>query len=454
MIASQSVRFLLGSVALPVAMATCGPRPDGTTNGAPSPVASQTPSGPPIAIVNATVWTGDGPRIRGGRVVIEGGKIVAAGAADAVAVPEGAQVIDAGGRDVTPGLVDVHSHNGVYPSPSIDSTEDGNEMTDPVTPQVDARHGIWPQDPNLMRALSAGNTTSLILPGSGNLIGGRGVVVHNVPARTAAELVITAAPGHLKIACGENPKRMYGKEKKSFPMTRMGNHAGYREAFEDARAHAKKRKDAEDDDARDWKKETLADAIDGKILVQNHCYRAEEMQSMIELADEMGFEIRAFHHALEAYKVRDVLAEKKIGVATWADWWGFKLEAWDGIPQNAALLHEAGVKVAIHSDSPIGAQRLNHEAAKALAYGRRAGIRLTEEDALTWITANAAWIVGLDATHGTLAAGKNADVVVWSANPFSIYSRADLVLVDGRVVWDRADGKRQPRSDFELGVAR
>ena len=451
-------RVLVATTFVPLAMATCGPKPDTThTAVTPTPAVSPLPVASPVAIVNATVWTAAGPRIEKGRVILVDGKIARVGGPD-TPIPPAAQVIDVGGRNVTPGIIDVHSHNGVYPSPGVDATSDGNEMTDPTTPQVDTQYAIWPQDPNFVRVLSAGNTSSIILPGSGNLIGGRGVSIHNVPGRTVAEMKIAGAPAHLKMACGENPKRVYGKEKKSFPMTRMGNYAGYRDAFEGAKAYRAKVDKQGDDEKkeaeRDMKKETLAGVLAGKILVQNHCYRAEEMAMMVELADEYGFKIRAFHHALEAYKVRDLLAARGIGVATWADWWGFKLEAWDGIPQNAALLHEAGVKAVIHSDSAVGAQRLNQEAAKAMAYGKRGGIKVTEDDALSWITSNAAWVMGMEKELGTLEAGKIGDVVVWSASPFSVYTRADLVFVQGRRVFDRADAKAGPRSDFELGVTR
>ena len=267
------------------------------------------------------------------------------------------------------------------------------------------------------------------------------------------------APPSLKIACGENPKRVYG-ERKSAPMTRMGNYAGYRAAFQSAKeykrkwdAYAKKGGEGEEP-ARDWKLDTLSGVLAGEILVQNHCYRAEEMAQMVELSREFGFKIRAFHHALEAYKVRDMLAKEGIAVATWADWWGFKLEAWDGIPQNAALVHEAGAKAIIHSDDPTGAQILNQEAAKAMAYGRRAGISVGEDDALTWITANPAWAMGMEKDLGTLEKGKIADLVIWSGNPLSVYAHADQVYVEGGLAWDRKDPKMQPQSDFELGTTR
>jgi imidazolonepropionase-like amidohydrolase len=170
---------------------------------------------------------------------------------------------------------------------------------------------------------------------------------------------------------------------------------------------------------------------------------------MVAIADEFGFPIRSFHHALEAYKVRDLLAERGIAVNTWADWWGFKMEALDGIPENAAFVTEAGGRAAIHSDSSIGIQRLNQEAAKAMHAGRRAGIDITEDQALRWITAIPAWVLGLDQVTGTLEVGKRADVVVWSHNPFSVYAKADLVIQGGELAYDRAAGAAE--TDFELG---
>ncbi len=449
----MNARFLLPLTAAGLVAAgtgACGPRP-GPASTVPTP--TPLPVASPVALVHATIWTGAGEPIVDGTLVLSWGRIAAVGRD--VPIPPNVERLDLGGRIVTPGLIDAHSHNGVYPSPGGDAVSDGNEMTDPVTPHVWAQHAIWPQDPNFYRVLQAGNTASLVIPGSGNLIGGRGVVVHNRPALSAREMKVAGAPASLKMACGENPKRVYGSEKKSFPMTRMGNVAGYREAFLRAKEYRKKREGKPDDEeGRDLKMETLSGVLAGEILVQNHCYRADEMLQMLDLADEFGFKIRTFHHALEAYKIRDVLAKREVAVATWADWWGFKLEAYDGIPQNAALVHEAGGRAVIHSDSPMGAQMLNQEAAKALAYGRRAGIAATEQDALKWVTANPAWAIGVEKDLGTLEKGKVADLVVWSTNPMSVYARADLVFVEGALLWDRSDPKRQPRSDFEAGVTR
>jgi len=256
------------------------------------------------------------------------------------------------------------------------------------------------------------------------------------------------------MACGENPKRVYGQ--KGGPSTRMGNMAGYRTAFAQAETYRRKwdkwNKDHQGDPPdRNLKLESLAEVLRGDIYVQNHCYRADEMAHMLDLGREFGFPIRSFHHAVEAYKVRDLLAAAGTGAAVWADWWGFKEEAMDGIKENAALLQEAGVRLNIHSDSPSGIQRLNQEAAKAMYAGSRAGIPVTRDEALRWITANPAWALGLDSIIGTLESGKMADVVVWSGDPFSVYSRAVQVYNDGWLVYDRGDPAHQPRTDFDLG---
>jgi imidazolonepropionase-like amidohydrolase len=426
----------------------------------PQPIAAAEGGAKPVALVHATIWTADarGTRIEDGTIVLRDGRIAALGGAK-TPVPPDAEVVDAGGRHVTPGLIDAHSHLGVYASPELPAHEDGNEMVGPNTADVSAEHGFWPQDPGLVRAAAGGVTAMLVLPGSANLIGGRGFAVKNRPGRSAAAMRFPAAPYVLKMACGENPKRVYGNQgKKSGPATRMGNVAGVRAAYLQARDYMRKwegwekrgKDRGEPPPPRDLKLETLADVLRGKILVENHCYRADEMLVMLDVAAELGFSIRAFHHALEAYKIADVLAKRGVAVATWADWWGFKLEAFDGIPENLALVHAAGGRAIVHSDSPIGIQRLNQAAAQGLAAGRAMGLDLREDDALRWVTANPAWAMGVEAQTGTLEVGKMADVVLWSAMPLSVYARAEKVYVDGHLVFDRARGARP--SDFELGT--
>ncbi|MEZ4360974.1 MAG: amidohydrolase [Kofleriaceae bacterium] len=442
--------------------------------------ALRNPAAKAIAITGATLWTATGRRIEGGTIVLEGGSITALGGPE-TAIPEGARRIDGAGKFVTPGLIDAHSHLGVYPAPNGRGHNDGNEATAPVTAQARAQYGYQPQDPQISRALAGGVTAALILPGSANLIGGQGFTVAMRLARTTDEAAFPGAPATVKMACGENPKRVYGE--KTGPSTRMGEYAAFRAAFHEAntynakwvryrRAHQlwkTKRARAEELTAEakgrggpppktepapepppvDLKLETLAGVLRGEILVQVHCYRAYDLGEMMAVASELGFAIRSFHHSLDAYKVRDLLVARGIAINTWADWWGFKLEAFDGIPENAALFTEQGGRATIHSDSAIGIQRLNQEAAKALTAGIAAGIAVTEEQALRWITANPAWVLGIDDVTGTLELGKRADVVVWSGTPFSVYTKAELTIVAGEIAYDRARGL--PPSDFELG---
>lgn len=429
------------------------------------------PASPPTLIRGATILTGAGTRIDDGDVLIANGRIEAVGSG--LTAPIDATVIDAHGRWVTPGLIDVHSHLGVYPSPSVNAHSDGNEMTDPVTPNVWAEHAVWPQDPGLQAALEGGVTTLQILPGSGNLIGGRGVTLKNVAATTVQAMKFPGAKHGLKMACGENPKRVYGARMQA-PMTRMGNVAGYRQAFADAQDYREQQreyereraawekkgaKDGEDEDAkpptppkRDLKSETLVGAMSGDILVHVHCYRSDEMAVMLDLAQEFGFQIAAFHHAVEFYKIADLAAEHGVCGAEWADWWGSKMELYDGIQENVALsdLPANGCAI-VHSDSEEGIQRLNQEAAKAMTRGVRAGLEIPPERAIRWVTSNAAKALGVAEQTGTLDAGKMADVVIWNGDPLSVYALADQVFIDGALVFDRANPPVKPRSDFLLG---
>jgi imidazolonepropionase-like amidohydrolase len=370
-----------------------------------------------------------------------------------VDVPAGATTIDGAGKYVTPGIIDTHSHIGVYPNPGVRAHSDGNEATDPTTPEVWAEHSFWPQDPNISRALAGGVTTIQVLPGSANLMGGRSVTVKLVPGRTVEEMKFPGAPYGMKMACGENPKRVY---RNRGPSTRMGEFADDRQEFQRAVEYKRRwdrweRERKGDPPSRDLGMETLKGILEGKIHPQIHCYRADEMVHMINLSKEFDFRIRSFHHAVEAYKIRDFLAREEVSASMWADWWGFKMEAYDAVRANVALVHDAGARAIVHSDSEDGIQRLNQEAAKAMAAGRAAGIEITEEDAIRWITINPAWAIGVDDHTGSLEPGKMADVVVWSANPLSVYAKAEKVFIDGALVYDRSDPARQPISDFEKG---
>jgi imidazolonepropionase-like amidohydrolase len=405
-------------------------------------------------IRHATVFDGDGRRFDNGTVVFADGLVQAVGGPE-LASPAGALEIDGTGKWVTPGIIDVHSHLGDYPSPGVDANSDGNEATSPVRPEVWAEHSVWPQDPGFSRALINGGVTTLqILPGSANLFGGRSVVVKNVPARTTQGMKFPGAPYGLKMACGENPKRVYGS-KGTMPQTRMGNIALARATWIKAQAYKRKwdkyYKDGGDMPERDLAMDTLKGVLEGKILVHNHCYRADEMANMIDMSKEFGDHITAFHHAVEAYKSADLLRENGICAAMWADWYGFKMEAYDAIKENIPLVHNSGACAMVHSDDPNGIQRLNQEVAKALADGRRAGINVSDEVAWEWLSRNPAKALGILAKTGTLAAGKMADVVLWNGNPYSDYTRPERVWIDGALMYDSNDPKRRPVSDFELG---
>ena len=407
-------------------------------------------------IRNATILTAAGPAIERGSILLRNGKVAAVG--QTITAPPDALVIDASGKWVTPGVIDTHSHLGVYAAPGIESLQDGNEATSPNTAEVSAEHSLWPQDPQFDLALAGGITTLQLLPGSANLFGGRGITVKNVPSRTAEGMKFPGAPYALKMACGENPKRVYGS-RNSAPQTRMGNVAGYRRAWQAASEYRESFRrwkaagsDPEKRPARNLQLETLVGVLDGEILVHNHCYRADEMATMINIAREFGYKIASFHHAVEAYKIRDLLVENNICASMWADWWGFKLEAYDGIRENIALVDQARGCAIVHSDDANGIQRLNQEAAKAMRAGLEAGFKIDRADAVRWLTINPAKALGIDKVTGSLEPGKNADVVIWTADPFSVYSRADRVFIDGALLYDRTDPTKQPRRDFVTGL--
>lgn len=433
------------------------------------------PPGPARLIIGATLMTAAGERVEAGYLWMKDGRIAALGSGDPPAdlrrLAGATAVIDVTGQGkfITPGIIDTHSHMGVYPFPEVKAHSDGNEMVRPATPEVWAEHAFWPQDPNIPRAVASGVTTVQILPGSGNLIGGRSFVAKLRRATSARQMRFPGAPQGLKMACGENPKRIYGD--KGGPMTRMGNVAGHRSWFQRAweyrrqgqiyqrdlahwREHSGENNDHGDPPeppTRDLALETLVKVLQGEILVHTHCYRADDIHIILDVAEEFGFKIRSFHHGLEAYKLADRLATAQVSVSTWADWWGFKLEAFDGIPHNAALLSHAGARAIIHSDSPSELRHLNHEAVKARAAGQTLDIDISENETLRWITANPAWALGIDDQVGTLEVGKMADVVLWDAHPFSVYAKTDLVFIDGALVFDRKAGRRS--SDFELGLS-
>jgi imidazolonepropionase-like amidohydrolase len=401
------------------------------------------PSGPlaaegvgPTLIRGGTLLTVTHGTIDKGDILIRDGKIAAIG--PRLEAPRGARVIDATGRFVLPGIIDTHSHMGVYPWPGVEANSDGNELTDPIMPSVRAVDSVWAEDPEFERARAGGVTTVQILPGSGNLIGGESAVVKLRPSADVTRMLFAGAPRGIKMALGENPKRVYGSRTKS-PSTRMGNMAAFRDAFNAARNYkskwdawrAKKEADRGTPPDRDLKLETLVDVLEGKVLVHVHSYRKDEILMFLKIADEYGFKVASFQHGLEAYKIADELKRRDIAVATFAEWWGYKVEAWDGIPHNAALLARKGVRVSIHSDSGTLVQRLYAEAAVAARYG------LSEEDALKAITLNAASTLGLQDRIGSLDVGKDADIAIFTRHPLDAYTLVAMTLIDGAVVYDR-----------------
>ena len=259
----------------------------------------------------------------------------------------------------------------------------------------------------------------------------------------------------LKMACGENPKRVYGS-KGNMPATRMGNIAYARGVWLKAQAYDRKwdkyERNGGEMPERDLAMDTLRGVLDGKIRIHNHCYRADEMANMIDMSHEFGYKISTFEHAVEAYKIADLLAREGICASMWSDWYGFKMESYDGIPENIAFVHNAGACAIVHSDDANLIQRLNQEASKALADGIRAGVPgLSKAVAWEWLSRNPAKALGILDKTGTLTPGKMADVVMWNGDPFSDYSRPERVWVDGALMYDANDPKRRPVSDFELG---
>jgi imidazolonepropionase-like amidohydrolase len=384
-----------------------------------------------LVIKNATLLTVTHGKIQNGSVYVKDGKIVAFGAT--VNAPASATIIDVGGKYVTPGIIDSHSHMALR--------DDVNEATSPVVPHMRMIDAFDYTDKAIYRALAGGVTSALLLHGSADMIGGQAVVIKTKYGLGRDAMLFPGAPQSIKFASGENPKRVFGG-KNVMPSTRMGNFAVQREAllqakeyirdWDDYNAKVQKGDKEAKPPKRDLKMEALAEVLRGKMLVQIHCYRADEFLNEMAMAREFGYKVRAFHHALEAYKVADQIAAEGVGIDTFADWWGYKNEAWDAIPWNAVMAMRKGVKVAIKSDSNDYMRRLNQEAAKTMRYGGA-----TEEEALRMITLNAAWIMGVDDRVGSIDTGKDADLVIWDGYPLSSFGVPEKVLIDGQIFFDR-----------------
>jgi len=394
-------------------------------------------SGRVTLIKNATILTVTNGTIEGGSILIRDGRIAAVG--KNINAPANARVIDAAGKFVMPGIIDCHSHIAVDGSV--------NEGTLSVTSMVRIQDVLDPTDINIYRDLAGGVTTANILHGSANAIGGQNAVIKMRWGKTADEMLFEGAPPGIKFALGENPKRSNfnpapGAQRR-FPATRMGVEETIREAFTQARDYMKRwdeynrRKKAGEDviaPEKDLKLEPLAEILRGERLVHAHCYRADEILMLIRLAEEFGFKIATFQHVLEGYKVAKEIAAHGAGASTFSDWWAYKVEAYDAIPHNAAIMTRKGVVVSINSDSAEMARRLNQEAAKSVKYGG-----LTEEEALKLITINPAKQLGIDKRVGSIEVGKDADLVIYNNHPLSIYATVERVFIDGEVYFDRQE---------------
>jgi imidazolonepropionase-like amidohydrolase len=397
-------------------------------------------------IKNATIMTASHGTIENGSILIRSGKIAAVGKNSDVKAAPNARVIDATGMYVTPGLIDAHSHSAL---------DDINEMSLSVTAMVRMRDVVNDTDPNIYRQLAGGTTTIHSMHGSANSIGGQNVILKLKWGRPAEEMLFPDMPRTIKFALGENPKRSGNSANPfaapgrplRFPATRMGVEFTIREAFVQAKEYMAKwdayeaaRARGENPLAprRDLKLDAISDILRGRMIIHSHCYRADEILMLISLADELGFKISTFQHVLEGYKVAKEIAAHGAGGSTFSDWWAYKMEAFDAIPGNAAIMMRRGVITSVNSDSADLARRLYQEAAKTIKYGG-----LTDEEALRLVTLNPAKQLKIDHRVGSIDEGKDADLAIFNGHPFSIYSRPEMTLIEGEVFFDRREDARR-----------
>ena len=399
-------------------------------------------------IKNATVLTVSRGTLQNTDVLIRNGKIATIG--QNLSAPTGARVIDATGKFVLPGIIDAHSHT------MMDGSV--NECTKSVTSMARTQDVLNPNAINIYRGLAGGTTAALLLHGSCNSIGGLSTTVKFKWGHPAAAFVFPGAPTGIKFALGENPKRtnfnIPGLQPR-YPATRMGVEEVIRDAFtrardykrdwDDYRAAVGRREQNVMPPRRDLELEPLVEILDGKRYVHAHSYRAEEILMLINLADEFGFKIRTFQHVLEGYKVATEIARHGAMASAFADFWGYKMEAYDAIPYAVPIMTRHGVVSSVNSDSDERARRLNIEAAKMIRYGG-----LTEEEALKLVTLNPAMQLGVDSRVGSIEVGKDADLAIWTAHPLSVYARVEQTFVDGELLFDRqADIARRAQMDAE-----
>jgi imidazolonepropionase-like amidohydrolase len=388
-----------------------------------------------ILIKNATILTASHGRLENTDLLIQGGKITKIG--KNIAAPAGAQVIDATGKYVSPGIIDCHSHT------MLDAINEGSYV---VTSMTRIRDVLNPTDVDLYRALAGGVTALNVLHGSANAIGGQNSVVKIKWGHPIEDFLIPDAPPGIKFALGENPKQTHFTQPgvtPRYPRTRMGVMETIRDAFtrarnyknewDDYRAKVAKGDKTAIPPRKDLELDPLVEILEGKRYIHCHSYRGDEELALIHVADEFGFKIRTFQHGLEAYKIAPEIARHGAGVSIFADSWAYKIEAYDAIPYDAAILWKNGIKVSINSDSDERMRRLNLDAAKIEKYGG-----VPEEDALKMITWNPAWQLGIEKRTGSIDVGKDGDVVIWNTHPFSVYSHAEMTIVEGEVMFDRA----------------
>src|SRR5277367_1632318 len=390
---------------------------------------------PVILIQNATILTVSHGIIEHGSILIEDGKIAEVGTS--IKAPKDAQVIDAGGQFVMPGIIDCHSHI------AIDGSV--NEGSIAVSSIANIADVLNPDDVDIYRDLAGGVTVANVLHGSANPIGGQTVVIKLRWGQPASKLPFEGALPGIKFALGENPKHSNfggrGRESR-YPATRMGVEETIRGAFSEARDYKAKWDDYNKRSAageknliaprRDLRLDPLVEVLEGKRYVHSHCYREDEILMLLRVAKEFGFKVRTFQHVLEGYKVADEIAASGAGASTFSDWWAYKVEAYDAIPYNAALMTQRGVLVSINSDDAEEATHLNQEAAKTIKYGG-----LTHDEALKLVTLNPAIQLGIDKRVGSIDVGKDADLLIYNHDPLSAYAVVQKTLIDGRVLFDR-----------------
>ena len=387
-----------------------------------------------LLIQNATILTVSHGTIEHGSILIKDGKIVDVG--PSIKAPKDAQVIDAAGQFVIPGIIDCHSHIAVDGSV--------NEGSISVSSIVNIADVLNPDDISIYRDLAGGVTTANVLHGSANAIGGQTVVIKLRWGQPASKLPFEGALPGIKFALGENPKRSNFRIGRAvrYPVTRMGVEETIRGAFAEARDYKaswdsyNKRVAAGGKNLvaprRDLRLEPLVEVLEGKRYVHSHCYREDEILMLLRVAKEFGFKVRTFQHVLEGYKVADEIAASGAGASTFSDWWAYKVEAYDAIPYNAALMTKRGVLVSINSDDAEEATHLNQEAAKSIRFGG-----LSHDEALKMVTINPAIQLGIDKRVGSIDTGKDADLVIYNHDPLSAYTVVQKTLIDGRVYFDR-----------------